>query len=250
MMMNVKSAVKRRVAKGLRKIKSHLEEGEDRVPDREEMSASVVSTPAPVVDDDYAEEVDTDHGVDLISETEEEEDFSDLGPPGLPLGVDVTDEQEQAALDEWSAALQAELEELGREVGEVPAAGAPGQGGLALGGDAAVKVNSAPLGDKEREDIGEEAVGLVRTIFDPEIPVDIYELGLIYGIDVQDDRNVAVSMTLTSPNCPAAQSLPAEVEQKLRTISGVNDVRIDITFDPPWDPSRMSEAARLELNLF
>jgi len=85
------------------------------------------------------------------------------------------------------------------------------------------------------------------TCFDPEIPVNIYDLGLIYGIKVDPSGAVEIQMTLTSPNCPSAQELPMEVEAKVRAIPGVTAVKVDVVFDPPWDPSKMSEAARLEL---
>jgi FeS assembly SUF system protein len=101
----------------------------------------------------------------------------------------------------------------------------------------------------ERERIERDVVAALKTVFDPEIPVDIHELGLIYGVDVTDAGAVAIRMTLTAAGCPAAQSLPAEVEQKARAVRGVTDVSVDVTFDPPWDPSRMSEAARLQLGM-
>jgi FeS assembly SUF system protein len=94
------------------------------------------------------------------------------------------------------------------------------------------------------------AVEAIRTCYDPEIPVNIYELGLIYGVAVDPDGSVKVQMTLTSPNCPSAVELPGEVERKVRAIPGVRQVAVEITFDPPWEPSRMSEAARLELGMF
>lgn len=87
----------------------------------------------------------------------------------------------------------------------------------------------------------------IKTVYDPEIPVDIYELGLIYEITVHPINSVYVLMTLTSPNCPAAETIPAEVEQKIRKIEGVNDVNVEITFDPPYSQDMMSEAAKLEL---
>lgn len=89
----------------------------------------------------------------------------------------------------------------------------------------------------------------LRTCFDPEIPVNIYELGLIYNVNVEEGGTVTISMTLTSPQCPAAQSMPAEIEEKVKAISGVSDVKIDLVWDPPWDPSKMSEAARLQLGM-
>jgi FeS assembly SUF system protein len=92
-------------------------------------------------------------------------------------------------------------------------------------------------------------VDALRTVYDPEIPVNIHELGLIYGIDVDPAGAVKVRMTLTAPGCPAAQTLPQEVEERARAIPGVTDVKVDVVFDPPWDMSRMSEAAKLQLGL-
>jgi FeS assembly SUF system protein len=88
----------------------------------------------------------------------------------------------------------------------------------------------------------------IKTVQDPEIPVDLYELGLIYDINVADDGVVKVVMTLTTPNCPVAETLPGMVEKAVRTVEGVTDVTIDLVFEPVWDPSRMSEAAKLELD--
>lgn len=87
----------------------------------------------------------------------------------------------------------------------------------------------------------------LQTIYDPEIPVNIYELGLIYEVSIKEDNAVKITMTLTTPNCPAAQSLPMEVDQKLREIEGVGDVYVNVTWNPPWDKTMMSEAAQLEL---
>jgi FeS assembly SUF system protein len=92
-------------------------------------------------------------------------------------------------------------------------------------------------------------VDALRTVYDPEIPVNIHELGLIYGIDVDPAGAVKVRMTLTAAGCPAAQVLPQEVEDRVRAIPGVTDVEVDVGFDPPWDMSRMSEAAKLQLGL-
>jgi FeS assembly SUF system protein len=94
-----------------------------------------------------------------------------------------------------------------------------------------------------------KVVKAIQTCYDPEIPVNIYELGLIYGVDVDPAGLVKVTMTLTSPNCPSATELPAEVEGKVRSVAGVMDAQVEVVFDPPWDPSRMSEAARLELGM-
>ena len=94
-----------------------------------------------------------------------------------------------------------------------------------------------------------EVMEALRSCFDPEIPVNIYELGLVYEVHVDSAGVVSIKMTLTSPHCPAAQSMPAEIEGKVKAISGVSDVKIDIVWEPPWDPSKMSEAARLQLGM-
>jgi FeS assembly SUF system protein len=99
------------------------------------------------------------------------------------------------------------------------------------------------------EQIRERVVEQLRTVYDPEIPVNIYELGLIYGIDVTQGGEVQIRMTLTSPMCPAAEMLPPEVETKARGVSGVTSVTLDLVWDPPWSPDRMSEAAKLELGM-
>lgn len=90
-------------------------------------------------------------------------------------------------------------------------------------------------------------IDVLKTVYDPEIPVDVYELGLIYNIDISDDGEVKIAMTLTSPSCPVAESLPAEVEQKAGSVEGVSKAVVEITFDPPWDKDMMSEEAQLEL---
>ena len=97
------------------------------------------------------------------------------------------------------------------------------------------------------QDLGEKIVKELKSIFDPEIPVDIYELGLIYDVFVNEDNEVKILMTLTSPNCPVAESLPQEVEEKIRSIDEVKTAEVEITFDPPWTKDLMSEEAKLEL---
>jgi len=104
--------------------------------------------------------------------------------------------------------------------------------------------------NEEKENLKEQIVSILKTCYDPEIPVNIYELGLIYDVDVDDDHNAYVKMTLTSPACPVAGSLPIEVESKVKTINELNDVKVDVVWDPPWDQSMMSEAAKLELGFF
>ena len=98
-------------------------------------------------------------------------------------------------------------------------------------------------------DLKEKIIKEVKKIYDPEIPVNIYELGLIYNIQVNDDRKVNIEMTLTSPNCPVAESLPNMVKENILKIDGVEDVELKLVWDPPWTKDRMSEAAKLELNL-
>ena len=103
------------------------------------------------------------------------------------------------------------------------------------------------MDNKLKEDLGEKIVGIIKTIFDPEIPVDIYELGLIYDVFVNEDMDVKVLMTLTSPNCPVAETLPMEVEEKIRSLEDVRNAEVEITFDPTWTQDMMSEEAKLEL---
>ena len=98
-------------------------------------------------------------------------------------------------------------------------------------------------------DIKNKVIEEVKKIFDPEIPVNIYELGLIYKIEVDEKNKVNVDMTLTSPNCPVAESLPKDVKENIKKIEGISDVNINVVWEPPWDKDRMSEAAKLELNL-
>lgn len=101
----------------------------------------------------------------------------------------------------------------------------------------------------DTRELGEKIVGVLKTIYDPEIPVDIYELGLIYDVFVNEDHEVRILMTLTSPNCPVAESLPVEVEEKVKSLDMVKDAEVEITFDPPWTQELMSEEAKLELGL-
>ncbi len=105
-------------------------------------------------------------------------------------------------------------------------------------------------GSVDPEALRARIIEAFKTCYDPEIPVDIYELGLIYGLDVSADGSVQIRMTLTSPMCPAAGSLPPEVEEKAKSIPGVTDVKLELVWDPPWDMTKLSEAARLQLNMF
>ncbi len=101
----------------------------------------------------------------------------------------------------------------------------------------------------DTQELGEKIVNVLKTIYDPEIPVDIYELGLIYDVLVNEENEVKILMTLTSPNCPVAETLPVEVEEKVKSLDMVKDAEVEITFDPPWTQDLMSEEAKLELGL-
>jgi FeS assembly SUF system protein len=108
--------------------------------------------------------------------------------------------------------------------------------------------SALPEGELAR--LTDDVIAALKTVYDPEIPSDIYELGLVYKIDVADDRAVTVEMTLTTPNCPSAQELPIMVENAVASVPGVGEVKVNIVWDPPWDPSRMSEEARAVLNMW
>jgi len=103
--------------------------------------------------------------------------------------------------------------------------------------------------DSELEVVGDKIVSVIKTIYDPEIPVDIYELGLIYDVFVNEDNDAKILMTLTSPNCPVAESLPREVEDKVMSLKEINKAEVEITFDPTWTQEMMSEEAKLELGM-
>jgi len=105
------------------------------------------------------------------------------------------------------------------------------------------------ISNTEIEELGEEIVKVICTIYDPEIPVNIYELGLIYDVEVSNIGDVRIEMTLTSPNCPVAESLPAEVEEKVKAIDKINDAKVNIVFEPPWTKEMMSDEAKLELGM-
>ena len=110
------------------------------------------------------------------------------------------------------------------------------------------KATSLPEGELTR--MTDDIVAALKTVYDPEIPADIYELGLIYRVDIEDDRSVKVDMTLTTPNCPSAQELPLMVENAVSSVAGVGPVTVNIVWDPPWDQSRMSDEARATLNMW
>lgn len=109
---------------------------------------------------------------------------------------------------------------------------------------------SSQIPEAELTRLTDDIVAALKSVYDPEIPVDIYELGLIYKVDIADDRSVAVEMTLTTPNCPSAAELPGMIENAVASVEGVGGVTVDVTFDPPWDQGRMSEEARATLNLW
>jgi FeS assembly SUF system protein len=115
---------------------------------------------------------------------------------------------------------------------------------------AEIAASGPTLSVEELGDLTAKIVSALKTVYDPEIPVDIYELGLIYKVDVSDEKNITVDMTLTAPGCPVAGEMPGMVKSALETIEGVGEVTVNMTFDPPWTPERMSEEAKLELNMY
>jgi FeS assembly SUF system protein len=129
---------------------------------------------------------------------------------------------------------------------KTPAAAAPAESAAA---DTPKSTGSA-LPDAEIARLTDEIVAGLKTVYDPEIPADIYELGLIYRIDISDDRDVTIDMTMTTPNCPAAQELPVMVENAVSSVPGVGQTKVNVVWDPPWDPSRMSDEARTVLNMW
>jgi FeS assembly SUF system protein len=114
--------------------------------------------------------------------------------------------------------------------------------------DAVERQSAIPPDEMAR--MTDEIVGALKTIYDPEIPADIYELGLIYKLDIGDDHMVNIEMTLTSPNCPSAEELPQQIKNAVAGVRGVREAKLNIVWDPPWDPSRMSDEARTELNMW
>ena len=117
-------------------------------------------------------------------------------------------------------------------------------------GTAPAEGKPSALPAEEQARLTDGVIAALKTVYDPEIPADIYEIGLIYKIDLADDRAVTVDMTLTTPNCPAAQDLPQMVENAVSSVPGVGAVKVNVVWDPPWDPSRMSDEARLTLNMW
>jgi FeS assembly SUF system protein len=130
---------------------------------------------------------------------------------------------------------------------EPVAAAAPGS--VAAPADTRIQPTvSASLPQDEVERITADLIGVLKTVYDPEIPVDIYELGLIYKVDLDDDRNLTIDMTLTAPGCPVAGEMPGWVENAALSVEGVKEVKVNMVFDPPWGPERMSEEAQVALN--
>jgi FeS assembly SUF system protein len=127
---------------------------------------------------------------------------------------------------------------------QMPAAPLPGPDA------AAARPGASALPAEEINRLTDEIVQAIKTVYDPEIPADVYELGLIYKIDIADDRSVAIDMTLTTPNCPSAQELPLMVENAVASVPGVGPVDVKVVWDPPWEPSRMSDEARVVLNMW
>jgi FeS assembly SUF system protein len=126
-----------------------------------------------------------------------------------------------------------------RDVLDVGAPAAPVQEG-----------DESALPQEELDRLTDALIAQLKTVYDPEIPVDIYELGLVYKVDVSDERDVVVEMTLTAPGCPVAGDMPGWVQDAIEKIDGVRACKVELTFDPPWDPSRMSDEAKLQLNMF
>lgn len=116
--------------------------------------------------------------------------------------------------------------------------------------DGGTPVPGSALSREELERLTIDIIAALKTVYDPEIPADIYELGLIYKVDIDDNRDITIEMTLTAPGCPVAGEMPGWVEAAVSTVQGVNSVTVNMTFDPPWDQSRMSDEARLALNMF
>ncbi len=109
---------------------------------------------------------------------------------------------------------------------------------------------AAALDQAEIDKLTDDLIAALKTVFDPEIPVDVYELGLIYKVDLSDDKDVLIDMTLTAPGCPVAGEMPGWIEDAVMTVPGIKSARANLVFDPPWDPSKMSDEAKLALNMF
>ena len=127
----------------------------------------------------------------------------------------------------------------------------PSNAGETAGDEARrAEITGSALAPEELDRLTDGIVSALKTVYDPEIPADIYELGLIYRVDIADNRATTVDMTLTTPNCPSAQELPIMVENAVASVPGVGEVTVNVVWEPPWDPSRMSDEARLVLNMW
>ena len=118
-----------------------------------------------------------------------------------------------------------------------------------LAGFLAGETETQPGGEVPNADLKDSVIDALKSVYDPEIPVDIYELGLIYDVEISEDGDAAIAMTLTTPHCPVAESLPNEVELRVLSVPGIRDAVVNLVWDPPWDPSKMSDEARLELGM-
>jgi len=156
--------------------------------------------------------------------------------------IEKVQEREDAAVAEEPAEIKACVGATGGEDGASAAVEAPKA--------ETPKGDGSAIPPAELERLRDDLIAALKTVFDPEIPVDIYELGLIYRLDVDDDRNIEVDMTLTAPGCPVAGDMPGWVENAVSAVPGVGQVKVNLVFDPPWDMSRMSDEARLALNMF
>jgi len=150
------------------------------------------------------------------------------------------------AMDDKPSSTNRELMDLGA-ADLAPAPAQPHPPSVAEGG---TPVAGSALSQEELDQLTAEIVLALKSVYDPEIPADVYELGLIYKIDIEDDRSVKIDMTLTAPGCPVAGEMPVWVENAVSAVPGVLGCEVEITFDPPWDQSRMSDEARLALNMF
>ena len=118
-----------------------------------------------------------------------------------------------------------------------------------LAGFLAGETETKPSGELTNEELRDAVIEVLKSIYDPEIPVDIYELGLIYDVDISEDGDATITMALTTPHCPVAESMPGEVELRVLSVPGIRDAVVNVVWDPPWDPSKMSDEARLELGM-
>ncbi len=163
---------------------------------------------------------------------DDKKEFIAAPPPNAEV-VEAVDKPRRARVDEAMEESSAEKLERKRDY---------------LEGFLQKKPEGVPAGAPGGE-LYESVIDALKDIYDPEIPVNIYDLGLIYGVDVSDESDVIVTMTLTTPHCPVAETMPGEIEMRVMNIPGVRDAEVNVTWDPPWDPSKMSDEARLELGM-